>query len=433
MVGKSGVPAPRVGLRVRLREAGAPLSVAPFRLHFAARVVSWAGSAVSPLAMAFAVLHLPGGGPSALGWVLAAGMVPQIVLLLAGGVVADRASRAAVMLWSNVVSAVASGAAALLLWQGTARVWHLVVVSAMCGAAAAFFQPAAGGVIKDVVPAELRHQANALLRLAQNAVKVGGPALGGLLVATAGPAWAIAWDGLTFVAAALLCSRLRLAPAPVKVRAGFVRDLRQGWVDFASRPWLWTMVVQGAVVVPAWLVGYQMLGPTYADRYLHGAAAWGLVVAGFTGGLLAGAGVALLWRPVRVGVVVCVGTGTMALPLAGMAARVPVPVLVATTLVAGAGLAVSATSWATAVQERIAADRLGRITSYSTLGQTLPVPVGYLVAGPLAQAVGLRNTLAAGAALIVAAMLAPLCLAQVRALTLAPRAAEETVTPVAAR
>ncbi|MEU6443197.1 MFS transporter [Streptomyces sp. NPDC047046] len=407
-------------MRVRLRKAGAPLRVARFRTHFAARVVSWAGSAVSPLAMAFAVLRLPGGGPSALGWTLAAGMVPQIVLLLVGGVVADRVSRAVVMLWSNVVSACASALAALLLWQGTAKVWHLVLVAAVTGGAAAFFGPAAGGVVKEVVPGELRHQANALLRLAQNTVKVGGPAVAGVLVAAVGPASAMAWDAVAFVVAAVLCARLRLPPAPARVRTGFVADLRAGWGDFVSRSWLWTMVAQGSVIVPAWLVGYQLLGPTYADAHLGGAAAWGLVSAGFTAGLLLGSGVVLVWRPVRVAVWVCVGTGTLAGPLVGMAAGLPVWVLVLLTVVAGAGLATSATSWATAVQARIPSDRLGRVTSYSTLGQTLPVPLGYLLAGPLAHFAGLRITLAGAAVLIVAAMLAPLCLAQVRAMTLEP-------------
>ncbi|TLQ38881.1 MFS transporter [Streptomyces marianii] len=407
-----------MGWAARVREAGAPLTIRPYRLHFTARVLSWTGSAVSPIALAFAVLHI-GGGAGALGLVLAASVAPQILLLLVGGVVADRLPRARVMVWSNVVCAVAEGLAAALLWSGAARVWHLVLMSGICGVAAAFFTPAAGGIVKEVVPAEARHAANALLKIAQNLVKVGGPALGGVLVAAFGSAWAIGWDAATFAASALLFARIDLKPGPVKVKTGFLADLRDGWTDFRSRRWLWVMVVQGALVVPVWLVGYQLLGPVYGARFLGGAGMWGLVVSGFTGGLVAGAAVALVWRPRLVGRVVCAGTGSLALPLAAMAAAAPLPVLVAATAAAGAGLAVSMTVWSGLVQERIPADRLSRALSYSTLGQLVPVPFGYLLAGPVSRAVGVRATLAGGALVIVLAAVVPLLIRQVRALAMA--------------
>lgn len=407
---------PRIGWAARAREAGAPLAVRPYRTHFTARLLSWTGSAVSPIGLAFAVLHF-GGGASALGWVLAASVAPQILLLLVGGVVADRLSRARVMVWSNVVSALAEGGAVVLVWSGAARVWHLVVMSAVCGAASAFFTPAAGGIVVEVVPAELRHAANALLKIGQNSVKVVGPALGGVLVAAFGPAWAIGWDAITFAASALLFARIDLAAVPVRMKARFVADLREGWTDFRSRRWLWVMVVQAAVVVPVWLLGYQLLGPVYGDRFFGGAGAWGVVVSGFTAGLVAGAAVALMWRPRLVGQVVCLGTGSLALPLAAMAAGASVVVLAVAAVAAGTGLAVSMTVWAGLVQERIPADRLSRTMSYSTLGQILPVPVGYLLAGPVSRAVGVRPTLAAGALVIAAAAVVPLAIRQVRALS----------------
>ncbi|MFD7897608.1 MFS transporter [Streptomyces sp. NPDC059743] len=395
------------------------MSIRPFQLHLTARLLSWTGSAVAPIGLAFAVLSL-GGGATGLGLVLAAGVVPQILLLLIGGVVADRWFRAMVMVWTNVLSAVVEAAAAALLWTGSARVWHLVMMSALCGVASAFFTPAAGGVVAEVVPPEMRHQANALLKVGQNSVKIGGPAVGGAVAALAGPAWAIGWDAVTFGAAAVLCARIGLAPARAKVRTGFVRDLKDGWRDFWARRWLWLMVLQGAVVVPAWLVGYQMLGPVYGSRYLGGAGPWGAVVSAFTGGLVLGSAVALMWRARRVGIVVCLGTGAMALPLAGMALNAPLFVLAFAMCTAGTGLALSMTMWSSLVQERIPADRLSRVMSYSTLGQVLPVPLGYVAAGPLSTVFGVRATLAAGAAVIAVAVIVPLAVHQIRTLSLAP-------------
>lgn len=409
---------PRIGWAARVREAAVPLTVQPYRLHFMARLLSWMGSAVAPIGLAFAVLHIQGGA-GGLGLVLAAGMAPQILLLLVGGVVADRWSRARVMVWSNIVCFVAEGVAALLLYAGAARVWHLAAMSAVCGAASAFFTPAAGGVVVEVVPAEMRHAANALLKIGQNTVKVGGPALGGVLVAVAGPAWVIGWDALTFAAAAMLCAKIKLGGGRVKVKTGFVSDLREGWQDFWSRTWLWVMVAQGSVIVPMWLVGYQLLGPVYGERFLGGSGPWGLVVSGFTGGLIAGAALALMWKPRWVGLVVCLGTGSMALPLAAMALGLPVLVLIGATAAAGTGLAVSMTTWAGLVQERIPKDRLSRTTSYSTLGQLLPVPLGYLTAGPAAELLGVRVVLALAAVVIAGAAVLPLLLRQIRELSLA--------------
>lgn len=132
-----------------------------------------------------------------------------------------------------------------------------------------------------------------------------------------------------------------------------------------------------------------------------------------------------MWKPQLVGLVVCAGTGAMAVPLAAMAAAVPLPMLVVATGVAGTGLAVSMTVWASLVQERIPADRLGRTLSYSTLGQILPVPFGYLLAGPAAHLFGLRTTLAVGALIIAGAAVVPLAIAQVRGLCLASAVARD--------
>ncbi|MFE2185777.1 hypothetical protein [Streptomyces sp. NPDC059455] len=182
-------------------------------------------------------------------------------------------------------------------------------------------------------------------------------------------------------------------------------------------------------------MGYQVLGPVYGQQVLGGAARWGVVVSGFTAGLVAGAALALVWKPRQVGLVVCAGTGSMAVPPAAMAAAVPLPALVIATGTAGTGLAVSMTVWASLVRERIPADRLGRTLSYSTLGQILPVPFGYLLAGPAAHLIGLRTTLAAGALIITTAAAVPLAIAQVRGLCLAPaeaRDADGAVTPTRA-
>jgi MFS family permease len=87
-------------------DALAPLRAREFRFLFAGRTISFAGSAMAPVALAFAVLELT-GSKTDLGLVLAARSIPQVVLLLVGGVWADRLSRHHVMVASNVLSGAA--------------------------------------------------------------------------------------------------------------------------------------------------------------------------------------------------------------------------------------------------------------------------------------------------------------------------------------
>ena len=173
------MPRPRRGL--------GPLARREFRLLFLARGISFFGSAIAPVAIAFAVLDLTGSA-SDLGLVLAARMVPQLVFMLVGGVWADRLPRHLVMVASDVLTGSAQAITAILLLTGNAEIWHLLVLQAVAGTAIAFFFPASTGLVPQTVEPPLLQQANAVLRMALNVASIGGAALGGILVAAVGPA-----------------------------------------------------------------------------------------------------------------------------------------------------------------------------------------------------------------------------------------------------
>src|SRR5438034_8292861 len=192
-----------------MRLAFAAFRSKPFRLLFAGELVSLLGTAVAPVALAFAVLDLTGSATD-LGYVLAAGWLPQIVFILIGGVLGDRLPRNLVMVGANVLSAAAQGTTAALLLAGVARPWHLAVLAAARGMATALFFPAAQAVVPEIVETELLQPANALIRLAQNGSTVLGAGVGGILVAAAGPGWAVAFDAATYLASALILVWIRV-------------------------------------------------------------------------------------------------------------------------------------------------------------------------------------------------------------------------------
>ncbi|MEY9855647.1 MFS family permease [Catenulispora sp. GAS73] len=408
-------------LRVRTRLA--PLSIPAYRRFWAGRVLSVTGTAMSPVALAFAVLHLDRSATD-LSLVLIANVGAQVIFLLLGGALADRIPRGRVLIYGNAAAGCVQGVVAAVVLSGSAKLFELVALSFLGGTASAFISPAAQGTVARLVPGPMRRDANALLRMAFNVFKVAGPAVAGVVVATVGAGWAIAWDAATFFGAALIMTGLPAEDVVARSQR-FTAGLVEGLWEFWARPWLRILVIQGAVGVLGWLVGFQLIGPVYASHSHGGSVAWGEISAGFAVGLLAGSLGALVWRPERVATVMAAGSTCMAVPLLAMAVAAPTFVVVLGTVVAGIGLDMSILAWSTYRQQAVPDELLARMNAVNTLVQLLPIPVGYAAAGPLADKFGVAPVLFAAAGLTVAAAGTPLVWREVRALRL------ETSAPTA--
>ncbi len=370
---------------------------------------------MAPIALAFAVLDL--GSKSDLGFVLAAGWAPQIVFILVGGVWADRLPRNVVMVVTNVLSGVAQGAIACLLLLDRAEVWHLVALQVFRGIATSFFFPASFSVVPQTVPSAQLQQANALMRLSQNTTSILGSVVAGALVATIGSGWAIAFDAATYFASAAILSRMRIrGPIAAAAAANFLRELAEGWREFASRTWLWTVVVAASVGNLVWVGGQAVLGPVVAKESLSGAAGWGGVAAGEGAGLLVGSIVALRWRPARplfTGVLLLSGTSVF---LASLALPASLPMVILAGAIAGFGLETFNVNWTTTMHEQIPDDALARVSSYDALGSFVFIPLGLTIAGPAADAIGVSGALWTAAGASGLAMLGALLSRDVRRL-----------------
>lgn len=386
------------------------LRIVAFRRFMTASLISATGSAMAPLALAYAVIG-EGGGAGDLGVVLATNTIPTIVFLVMGGVLADRMSRSRMLFLGNLLAAAAQGSLAVIVALGRATTTSVAVCGFVSGTAVAFTVPANQGAVAQIVPAEQLQQANAVLRLPGNAVKVLGPAVGGVVVAVSGPAWALAWDALTFAVAAVLLLGLRL-DAPVTVTSALT-DLREGWAGFWSRTWLWTYTAAGSVLVAAWLAGFQLLGPVVAAERYAGARDWGLVQGAFAAGLLAGTLVCLRWRPYRLLAVAVAGGAPLAAPLLAMGWGLPLPWVLLATLLAGIGLDVAIVAWATAFQQHVPQGELGRLGAFNSVGERLAIPLGYLLTALAAGLWDNRTVLVACAGLVVAAVVLNLCVRDV--------------------
>ena len=358
-----------------------------------------AGSAMAPIALAWAVLDLT-GSKADLGIVLAVRQVPLIVLLLFGGVWADRLPRHRVMVASNVCSGLSQAIVAVLLLSHHASITLLAVLAAVNGASSAFFFPASSGIIPQTVPGTMLQQANATLRLALNATNISGAALGGILVAAAGPGWAIAVDAFSYGLAALALARMRVrAPERTGTTTVF-SELRVGWHDFWSRQWLWVIVLQFGFVNAASAGVFLVLGPVVARSHLGGATAWAAVLVSTQVGLICSGLVLLRWRPRHLLRTATLAVFGLALPALALARPEALVVVLAACFASGVCSEIFGVLWDTTYQQEIPQDKLSRLSAYDALGSWVLMPIGFAVAGPVAVLVGNRATFLGAAVLI---------------------------------
>ena len=391
----------------------APLRHRNFQLLLGCDVTSMLGTAMAAVAVPFAVLR-SGGSASDVGYVVAAGLLPTVVFLLFGGVLADRLPRHRVMVAANAAQGLAQGSFALLVLSGHARIWEMALCTAARGCAFGFYMPAAQGLLPQTVDAAELASANAARRLGLTGAQIGGAALGGVVVSAVGPGWGLVADAASYGVAAALRAGMRFGQLPPIARTGVIQELRDGWQAFTSRRWLWTIVVQFGFVNAVYVGAFNVLGPVVAERHLDGARSWGLILACQSIGAVTGAAAMVRLRPARLLYVASLGVPLFALPLLALAAPLPMPLIAVAALVAGVGAEVFEINWSTALQEQIPADLLSRVAAYDALGSFALGPVGTTLVGPIAIVVGTAAALTGGAAIILASAVAVLCVDEVR-------------------
>ncbi|MEU4863025.1 MFS transporter [Kitasatospora aureofaciens] len=369
----------------RRRRPGGRLEVLgerDFTRFFVGYTTSLVGSSMAPVAVAFAVLD-GGGGGTDLGWVMAARILPVVLVLLAGGVSADRFGSRRLMLGSDLLRGLVQALFAGLLAVGRAPVWAMVALVAVWGI----------GMRRK----ELVADANTLLGLSRSLSAVVGPAAAGLVTAARGPAAVLVFDAVTYGVGAFALARLRL-PERAAADGGesVLRELRAGWSEFASRPWLWITTAQtGLFNLLVW-APFLVLGPLTAQRDLGGARAWGLVMGLYGAGAVSG-GLLMLGRvPARPLAVAPVAALGWALPSGALAAGASLAWVGAGALVAGIGSAVCGTLYSTTTQRWVPVELLGRLTSFGVLGSFALGPLGLAAAGPLAGRFGTGAVLLVG-------------------------------------
>ncbi len=383
------------------------LAIRDFRLLMVDRVLAPASYAFSMVGVSFAVLDQTHGSTARLSYVLAAQIAPSLVFLLLGGVIADRIAPQKVIIAGNVMMAAGEGTFGVLVLTGHPALGLMIGLEALTGTGMAIFYPASSALLPRLVPGELLQEASAVSRLAMNGAQMGGAVIAGFIVAAIGPGWALVFCGLGLLGTLPLMFALRVTAREREHQPGMLQELREGWSEFRSHTWLWVIVAQFAVVLMAWYGAFSVLGPVVARAHLGGAAAWGTITGAESLGLIVGGLISLRFSPRRPMLfVVLIGASIAVSPLS-LALLWPVPVICATSFALGIAMEIMMVQWTVALARNIPPEKLARVSAYDAFGSVMAMPIGAVLAGPIAALAGVSATqLGAGALILVASLLA---------------------------
>ncbi|MEA9393658.1 MFS transporter, partial [Acerihabitans sp. TG2] len=330
---------------------------------------------------------------------------------------------------TSVIAAVSQAIVAWSVLDGSATVMSLALFGTLNGAAAGIALPASSALVPQTVPVQNLRAANALIQLGIYSGTVIGASLGGILTSSVGPGWGLAIDAVGFAASAPLyffirVTSIKACPSPGNI----LQDLKEGWKEFASRAWVWTIVVQFTIINAAFSGVVMVLGPVIADASF-GRTNWGIIVAAQSVGLIAGSFLALRWRPRRDLFISVMLVALCAVPIFILSQPASASWLIAAFFIAGVTFGLFGVSWAHSLQTHIPQEKLARVYAYDAVGSFVAIPFGELVAGPLAIHYGSSNVLLVSAMAVVIATLGTCLVPAIRQLDNSSQVKPQKATP----
>ncbi|MEV8176135.1 MFS transporter [Microbacterium sp. NPDC079176] len=381
------------------------------------KTLSDAGDALWTIALAWTAVQT--ASPAVAGLIVAAGTLPRAVVLLFGGMIADRADARRVMMLFNAVRVGVLVTVALWVLSAPPTVGVLLLAATAFGVCDAFYEPSAGTVARQLVRAADLPSYGALSQTASRLGTMAGAAVGGVIVASAGLVGSAAVNAVTFTVviafiAIWLRPRFLLARAD---RQSALRDIAGGFAHLGAHPTTRTLVIAlsglNLAVGPA--VGIGLALRAHDEGW--GAPAVGLFEALLGLGAAIGAVSVARWRPRREA-----RAGFRALMLQGLAIvalgwgpawSVGVAAFVIGATAGYASVLLSATFSAT-----VDTAYLGRMSSITRLGDDCLMPLAMAAFGLLASTTALWVPFALFGGAMTASMVAPLANPAFRSMSL---------------
>jgi MFS family permease len=335
------------------------------------------------------------------------------------------------MLGADLTRGICVAVIGALSLGGILQLWHLIVLAGIYSVGTAFFAPAFDAIVPDILPVERLAQANSLDQFVRPiALRLAGPALGGVLITTFGVGSGFVFDAGSFA----ISAGCLLAMAPRPRRSGEATgsigaELGAGFAYVRRHAWLWATLVSAAIAYLLFMGPTEVLVPFVVKNTLHGSAAdLGLVFAeGGFGSVACAAAFAQQGLPKREITWMYVFWTLATLAIAGYGIVHALWGLMLASLAFNALETAGTIIWATAKQHRVPSSLLGRVSSLDWLISIGLMPLSYALTGPVSEAIGARGTLigagCVGAVVTMAALFIPGVRASDRGTDAAPDAA----------
>lgn len=380
------------------RRRGGLLRQRDFRLLWIGETTSSLGSSVTSVALPLVALTMLHAGVIAVSMLSAAAWLPWLIIGLPAGAWVDRLRRRPVMMGCDAASLVLFASVPISAWAGVLTMAQLLIVALLSGVAKVFFSTAYRAYLPALVGADDLVEGNSRLQGSESAAQIAGPGVGGLLAQAFGAANGLIVDAVSFLVSVFCLRGIQSREPRVEVRRRALRhEIAEGMRFVARDPLLRVFMVFGGAANLV-LTGYGAITVVFLIRGigLSSGAAGLLIAAGSTGGVLGALFAPRLAR--RIGsaraLLVCkVGTTPFGLliPLTGQGWRLGFFLVGSICMVAGivAGNVVSGGFMQAYCPTRL----MGRITTSIQVVNFGAIPVGAVLGGLLAEALGFQSAL----------------------------------------
>jgi MFS family permease len=371
-----------------------PLKLRDFRLLWTGLTVSLLGDGIFTVALAWQVYELS-NVPTALSMVGIAWTLPMVILLLPGGVISDRFDRRWVLVFSDVVRGLAMLAIGVLSVTGTLELWHMFVLAACFGIGEAFFGPAFGAIVPEIVPKKLLVEANSLDQFVRPAgMFMFGPALGGWMIGALGIGTAFLVNAGSFAVSALCVALIRPLPRSNAEASHPITEIKEGVRFVRSQTWLWATLCAASVALLMFWGPLDVLLPFLVKNELNGNAGdLGLVfAAGGVGALIGAFVIGQIGLPKRhvLFMYLCwfVAIGSMVM----LAFAHDLKLVYLARFIEGGLSTMAMVVWGTMMHRLVPGDLLGRVSSVDWFLSISLVPVSFALTGPVSEWIGVDAT-----------------------------------------
>jgi DHA3 family macrolide efflux protein-like MFS transporter len=369
--------------------------VKKFFVLWSSQAASMFGSSIVGFALAW-YLAQKTGSATVLSTAMLAAFLPQIVLGPFIGPFVDRWDRKKIMIYSDLVTALLTLVLVILFWTGNIQVWHIYVVLTGRSVSGSFQGPALSASVPMLVPEKHLVRANGLTHALAGSINIIGPPAGAFLIEALEMQWVLAVDTITAVIA-ISCLLPLVIPQPahttLSTEFNVIGDMKQGFRFITKWKGLLFLIILCSMM-NFFVAPVNALRPLFVTNYLGGdVLKLGWIGTAFGVGLIVGGLTLGAWGGFKRRMLTClIGLIIWGICIAAFGFTTERLFFMGLALLffGGFGLTMNNASVGAILQATVPRDMQGRVNTLLGSMAGAMMPLGLVIAGPLADVIGVR-------------------------------------------